>query len=89
MGWVKSNTSVLVGIIVVPVTATSASRLASTPISPLQVPSAEIDPEELSSESWYSVLRRNGKHWAYGPLGLHDVHNASKVETFCYICVQV
>jgi hypothetical protein len=56
MGRVKSTTSVLIGVIVVPVTATSASRLASTPISPLQVPSAEIDPEELSSKSWYSVL---------------------------------
>jgi hypothetical protein len=70
MGSVKSTTWVLNGVIVVPVSATSASRLARTPISPLQDPSSEIDPEKLSSKSWYSVLQRNGKHWAYGPLSL-------------------
>jgi hypothetical protein len=60
MGRVKSTTSVLIGVIVVPVTATSASRLATTPISPLQVPSADNDPEELSFKSRYSVLQSNG-----------------------------
>lgn len=82
MGRVKSTTSALIGVIVVPVTATSASLLASMPISPLQVPSAEIDPEELSSEIWYSVLRKKRKHWACGPLDLNDVYDATKVETF-------
>jgi hypothetical protein len=62
MGRVKSTTSVLIGVIVVAVTATSASRLATTPISPVHVPSADKDPDELFSRSRYSVLQSNGKH---------------------------
>lgn len=57
MGRVKSTTSALFGVIITPVMATSASRLARTPTNPFHDPFFKTDPENLSSGSWYSVLR--------------------------------
>jgi hypothetical protein len=51
MGRVKSTTSALFGVIITPVMATSASRLARTPTNPFHDPFFKTDPENLSSGS--------------------------------------